>query len=249
MFMTITLRDLSFAHPRRPPLFTDLSLDVPTGRSVLLGPNGAGKSTLLALIADALRPRSGTITVGPVGSASTKGNRRRFRQTVSWLPQQSVAMPGLSVREHVAYSGWLKGLTRADAWDRAEGALSAVDLGTRADQRASTLSGGQMRRLGVASALVSGASWLLLDEPTAGLDPAQRNRFAQVVQGLPDHVSVLISTHQTDDVVATIEHVTVLVDGRVPFTGTVADFTRPFVGREPAAAVVAAYTQFADGED
>lgn len=247
--MTITLRGLSFAHPRRPPLFTDLSLEIPQGRSVLLGPNGAGKSTLLALIADALHPRSGTISVGPAGSASTKGNRRRFRRAVSWLPQHTAAMPGLTVHEQVAYSGWLKGLSRADAWERSEGALAAADLGARSDQRAATLSGGQMRRLGVASALVSGASWLLLDEPTAGLDPAQRKRFTQVVQGLPDDVSVLISTHQTDDVAATIDHVTVLVDGAVPFSGTVADFTRPFEDREPAAAVVAAYTRLVDGDD
>jgi ABC-2 type transport system ATP-binding protein len=246
--MTITVRDLCFAHPRRPPLFTGLALEVPPGRSVLLGPNGAGKSTLLALIADALRPSSGRISVDPVGSPTARGNRRRYRQAVSWLPQQSVAVPGLTVREHVAYFGWLKGLNRSEAWSRAVGALTSVDLLTRADQRASTLSGGQMRRLGVASALVSGASWILLDEPTAGLDPAQRNRFTQLLQSLPDHVSVLVSTHQTEDVATTVDHVTVLVDGRVPFAGTVGDFTRPFDDLGPASAVAAAYTHLV-GED
>lgn len=128
-------------------------------------------------------------------------------------------------------------------------ALTAVDLSTRSDVRASTLSGGQIRRLGVAGALVSGAQWILLDEPTAGLDPAQRARFAQVMQNLPREISVIVSTHQTEDVAATYDHVTVLVDGHVPFSGSVDSFTEPFPGLSPADAITASYARFTSEDD
>ena len=128
-------------------------------------------------------------------------------------------------------------------------ALTAVDLSTRSDVRASTLSGGQIRRLGVAGALVSGAQWILLDEPTAGLDPAQRARFAQVMQNLPREISVIVSTHQTEDVAATYDHVTVLVDGHVPFSGSVDAFTEPFPGLSPADAITASYARFTSEDD
>lgn len=247
--LAITIDGVTFGYRRDHRVLSELTTTFPHGASVLLGPNGAGKSTLLGLIADTLRPRSGTVTVEGIGGAGDRGNRKRYRQGVAWLPQRSGAFPGLTAREHVAYCGWLKGLNRRDAWDRARTALAAVDLASRADVRASTLSGGQIRRLGVAGALVSGAQWILLDEPTAGLDPAQRARFAQVVQHLPSDVSVVVSTHQTEDVATTYDHVTVLVDGKVPFAGPVNTFTEPFATLSPAAAVTASYARFTSEDD
>ncbi|WIE84562.1 ATP-binding cassette domain-containing protein [Curtobacterium sp. MCPF17_021] len=246
--MGIQIDELTFGYRRDHTVLSGLSTVFPTGASVLLGPNGAGKSTLLGLVADTLRPRAGTISIEGLGEPGTRGDRRRYRRGVAWLPQRSGAFPGLTAREHVAYCGWLKGLSRADAWDRSTAALTSVDLATRADARASSLSGGQIRRLGVAGALVSGAQWILLDEPTAGLDPAQRARFARVIQNLPTEVSVVVSTHQTEDVAATYDHVTVLVDGRVPFAGSVGAFAEPFAGFSPAEAMTASYARFT-GED
>lgn len=247
--MAVQIDELAFGYRRDHQVFPSLSAVFPSGASVLLGPNGAGKSTLLGLIADTLRPQAGTIRVVGLGSPSDHGNRRRYRRGVVWLPQRSGAFPGLTAREHVAYCGWLKGLSRSDAWDGSAAALTAVDLAARADVRAATLSGGQIRRLGVAGALVSGAQWILLDEPTAGLDPAQRARFAQVIQDLPSEVSVIVSTHQTEDVAATYDHVTVLVDGHVPFSGSVDAFTERFEGLSPADAITASYARFTNEDD
>jgi len=247
--LAVQIDELAFGYRRDHHVFASLSAVFPSGGTVLLGPNGAGKSTLLSLVADALRPSSGTIGVDGLGSPSDRGNRRRYRRGVAWLPQRSNAFPGLSAREHVAYCGWLKGLSRSAAWNGAMAALDAVDLAARADVRATTLSGGQIRRLGVAGALVSGAQWILLDEPTAGLDPAQRARFAQVMQNLPREISVIVSTHQTEDVAATYDHVTVLVDGHVPFSGSVDAFTEPFSGLSPADAIAASYARFTSEDD
>jgi ABC-type multidrug transport system ATPase subunit len=247
--VNVRIDELGFGYRRGHPVFSGLSTAFPAGASVLLGPNGAGKSTLLGLVADTLRPSSGTIGIEGLGDAGERGNRRRYRRAVAWLPQRSGAFPGLTAREHVAYCGWLKGLARRDAWDRSVAALESVDLAGRADVRAAALSGGQIRRLGVAGALVSGAQWILLDEPTAGLDPAQRARFAQVIQNLPTGVSVVVSTHQTEDIAATYDHVTVLVDGQVPFAGAVRAFTEPFADLSPAEAITASYARFTTEDD
>lgn len=247
--MSLHVQGVGFAYQRARRVFEGLTVRFEEGRTVLLGPNGAGKSTLLSLAADALRPQAGEIAVDGVGSASGRGNRSRYRQAVGWLPQHAAAFPGLNAREHVAYAGWLKGLNRTEAWDRALSALVSVDLDARAEVRASTLSGGQLRRLGVASALVAGATWILLDEPTAGLDPAQRARFSQVMQNLPADVSIIVSTHQTEDVYDTYGQVVLLVDGKVPFHGTVADFTAADPEIDPRDAVARAYSRYVGAED
>lgn len=215
---------LSFGYRRGSEVLTDLSIDFPAGRTVLLGPNGAGKSTLLALIADALPPRAGRVVLDSIGSPQTRARRRAYRSRVAWMPQQLSPFPGLTVREHVAYAGWLKGLSRRDAWGRAAGALEVVDLGAKSDDKATRLSGGQARRMGIAGALVHEAEAMLLDEPTAGLDPSQRERFRDILRRIDPAIAVVVSTHQTEDVHASYERVALLHEGRVPFMGSVDEF-------------------------
>jgi ABC-2 type transport system ATP-binding protein len=211
--MSLVIDKMSFGYRRSGMIFAGFDATIATGRTLLLGRNGAGKSTLLALVADGLRPSTGTIRIAGVGAAGDRRNRWIYRRSVGWLPQTVPVFPGLSVRESVAYSGWLKGLRRRDAWDASLGALRAVDLVHRADQRAATLSGGQRKRLGIAGTLVSRPSWLLLDEPMAGLDPEQRVRVAAALRALPDEASVIVSTHQTEDVAADFESAKVLSGG------------------------------------
>lgn len=194
------------------------------GRTVLLGPNGAGKSTLLALLADALQPQEGAVLLDDVQRARRGPGRRDFRRDVAWLPQVVRVFPGLTVKEHVAYMGWLKGLSRAEAWQAAPLALETVDLASISDRKASQLSGGQARRMGIAGALSHGARVLLLDEPTAGLDPDQRERFRGLLQRLEQDLTVVVSTHQTEDVADSYDHVAVLVSGHVPFAGSLSQF-------------------------
>jgi ABC-2 type transport system ATP-binding protein len=188
----------------------------------LLGPNGAGKTTLLAIGADALSPMRGSVSLDGV-DPSKRGQRARYRAAVAWMPQHIRAVPGLTCREQVAYVGWLKGVSRTVAWDRAIQALALVDLDDRADTTAAHLSGGQLRRLGLAQCLAHDAQVMLLDEPTVGLDPEQRARFREVMLDLPD-IPVLVASHQVDDLADTFEKVAVINLGKIVWQGSPTEF-------------------------
>ncbi|MET7639819.1 ATP-binding cassette domain-containing protein [Streptomyces sp. NPDC005438] len=241
--MSLHLDSCTFAYrPWAPPILRDLSYELPPGLTVLLGPNGAGKSTLLKLAAGVTRPRQGTVTHEGVPS-----HHRTFRAAVAWMPQQITAMGGLTAREQVAYTGWLKGMNRRDAWDRAAGALARVELTPQADTRTGRLSGGQLRRVGVASALVHEARVLLLDEPTAGMDPRQRRLFRDLLVPLTEHVRVLLSTHDVADLAEEAHHVTVLERGTVTFDGTTTGFlAHAPTGTAPGRQAEAAYAHLSE---
>jgi ABC-2 type transport system ATP-binding protein len=153
-------------------------------------------------------------------SSSSRRERAAFRRAVGWMPQQVRPIAGLTCREQVAYAGWLKGLDRRAAWEAAGEALERVDLAAEAGRRTSQLSGGQQRRVGLAQALVHKADVLLLDEPTAGLDPNQRARFRDVLREISRDVPVLVSTHQVDDLTDLFDTVVVMDHGHLPFSGT-----------------------------
>jgi ABC-2 type transport system ATP-binding protein len=204
-------------------VFEGFSWEVPAGRTVLLGPNGAGKTTLLGLGASALMPGAGSVRIG-TASSTARRERTAFRRAVGWMPQQVRAVAGLTCREQVAYAGWLKGLDRRAAWDAAGEALERVDLTAEAGRRTAQLSGGQQRRVGLAQALVHRAEVLLLDEPTAGLDPNQRARFRDILREVSRGVPVVVSTHQVDDLTDLFDTVVVMDRGRLPFSGTPAEF-------------------------
>lgn len=221
--MTIHISRCSFGYRRRDLVLEDLTLDLPSGCVVLLGPNGAGKSTLLALLASARRPRAGSVTLGDLDTRK-RGDLKRYRQQVGWLPQQVTPVPGLRVREQAAYAGWLKGLSRRDAWDGSLEAIKQVGLGELAERSAANLSGGQLRRLGIAQTLVHSARVVLMDEPTAGLDPTQRRVFRALLDVLKDRASFVVSTHQTEDLADSYDSVILLDQGQILFQGSTPSF-------------------------
>lgn len=219
--MSVHFSAVTFGYHYRRPVFEDLSFRFSDGRTVLLGPNGAGKSTLLALAASSIRPQRGV--VGYRGwDTERRRHRNAYRMAVAWLPQAIESVPRLTAREQVAYTGWLKGMSRGAAWDAACHALDRVELGEVADRKVRLLSGGQQRRVGVAQSLVHDAEVLLLDEPTAGMDPRQRRVFHDLLGGLGCHV--VLSTHDVADLEGTYDHVVVLERGAVRFSGAVRDF-------------------------
>lgn len=222
--MNIKVDEVTYAHGWfGAPVFEHFSLDIPQGRTVLLGPNGAGKSTLMALLASVTVPRKGRIHLG-----DHRTDRRRdlaaLRRAVGWMPQTIVPVTGLTVREQVAYHAWAKGENRADAWESAFRALREVNMTDLADRSTRKLSGGQLRRVGLAQSIVHRPGVLLLDEPTAGLDPAQRNAFRRILADLDTGGTVLVSTHQTGDLSDLFASVIILSEGRTGYHGSTADF-------------------------
>lgn len=222
--MSLFLEHVSFRYRRSsPPVLSDFSWSVPQGRTVLLGPNGAGKPTLLPLAADALRPAQGTIRLGSL-VAARRSDRAAYRRAVGWMPQHVHAVPGLTAREQVAYAAWLKGMGRNEAWASAAVVPDQVGLMELASQKTSSLSGGQLRRVGLAQVLVHNAKVMLLDEPTVGLDPTQRGRFREILASLSLERPIVVSTHQVDDLSELFDTVVVLERGSVRFEGSVSSF-------------------------
>jgi len=220
---------------------------VPAGRTVLLGPNGAGKTTLLSVEANLLDPKHGHVRLGNLNPRHRR-QRAPYRQAVGWMPQYIYAVPGLTTREQVAYAGWLKGLSRARAWEAAAQALDKVGLKRLMDIKTSELSGGQLRRVGLAQVLVHDPSVMLLDEPSVGLDPSQRARFREIMSHLPPNVSIVVSTHQVDDLSELFDTVVVLEAGKIRFTGTAKDFMSMAPNRPDDRRAEVAYSRVIKGE-
>ncbi|WP_406286480.1 ATP-binding cassette domain-containing protein [Streptomyces sp. NBC_00209] len=243
--MTMHFDNVTYAYRRwSRPILTDFTYALPVGLTVLLGPNGAGKSTLLKLAAGTIRPALGTVALDGVPSTA-----RPYRHNVGWLPQHVQPMPQLTAREYVAYAGWLKGMAASTAHEKAAIALKRVNLTQQAAMKTHRLSGGQLRRLGVAATLVHDAQVLLLDEPTAGLDPQQRRAFRDVLASLSGQARILMSTHDIQDLAEEANHVTVLHAGRILHNGTAKEFlayTPP--GVAPGRAAEAAYTTILDSD-
>ncbi|MEU0985078.1 ATP-binding cassette domain-containing protein [Streptomyces sp. NPDC005953] len=245
--MSLRYTDCTFGYRARTPVLDSLTVEFPTSHTVLLGPNGAGKSTLLSLGASARTPTSGQVTWGSLDSARSR-DRTEYRRRIGWLPQQIEPVPGLTVREQAAYAGWLKGLSKRRAWDRAQGALDRVRLTELANRRSNELSGGQLRRLGIAQALVHRAELILLDEPTAGLDPVQRGVFRDLVGELSGTTQVIVSTHQTEDLADVYDAVVVFDRGAPTFQGTITDFFSRAASVPVERRAEAAYRSLVQGE-
>jgi ABC-2 type transport system ATP-binding protein len=194
------------------------------GRGVtgLLGPNGAGKTTLLRLVATVLAADGGRLEVLGHDPTTHRG-RLEIRRRLGYLPQEPGFYPNLSAFDFVDYVAVLKEITDRRA-RRAEvrRVLDLVDLGDVAHRRIKALSGGMRRRVGIAQALLGRPELLVLDEPTAGLDPEQRLRFREIVSRIAEEHTVVLSTHQTEDVAALCQRVVVVDGGRVHFDGTTA---------------------------
>jgi ABC-2 type transport system ATP-binding protein len=198
----------------------DLDLELRPGITGLLGPNGAGKTTLIRILATLLAPSAGAVGVNGWRSSDLR-DRVEIRRRLGYLPQDLGLYPRFSVFEFVDYLAVLKELEDpADRHRRVRAALAAVELDDLAGRKIRTLSGGMRRRVGIAQAIVADPELLLLDEPTTGLDPEQRMRFRQLIAGLGEHRTVVLSTHLVEDVAAVCTQVVVLWQGRVRFFGT-----------------------------
>jgi ABC-2 type transport system ATP-binding protein len=195
-----------------------VTLETGAGVFGLLGPNGAGKTTLLRMMATVIPPSSGRMRLlgrDPGGY----GPRQEIRRRLGYLPQNLGYYPGFTVTEFVEYFALLKEVPPGRARQAAATAIERVDLGGRAGAKLRTLSGGMLRRAGIAQAIVNDPELLLLDEPTAGLDPEQRVTFRVLLRDLGARATVIVSTHLVEDVGAACGEVALLAAGKIVFQG------------------------------
>ncbi|NUT51732.1 MAG: ABC transporter ATP-binding protein [Saccharothrix sp.] len=206
-----------------------LTLRLGQGVHGLLGPNGAGKTTLIRTLATVQKPSAGSLSLlgTPLGGSA---GLRTLRRKLGYLPQHFGYYKRFTVREFVEYLAWLKEMPPAEIPGAVAGALERVGLTDRAEDRMKSLSGGMIRRVGIAQAIVNSPEVLLLDEPTVGLDPAQRLRFRELVVELGQRSCVLISTHLVEDVAAACTDVVLVSEGSLVFQGTPADLATAGTG-------------------
>jgi len=190
----------------------------------LLGPNGAGKTSLLRMLATVIPPTSGTLRL--LGrDPGAYGPRREIRRRLGYLPQNLGYYPGFTVAEFVEYFALLKDMPAAQVPAAVAAAVERVDLSGKAKARLRTLSGGMLRRVGIAQAIVNEPQLLLLDEPTAGLDPEQRVAFRALLRDLGQRATVVVSTHLVEDVGAACTAVALMDRGKIVFHGTPEELT------------------------
>src|SRR5690606_21500841 len=208
-----------------------LDLTARPGVTGLLGPNGAGKTTLLRILATVMAPDGGSLRL--LGRDPADGAQRlEVRRRRGSRPQDAGFHGGFTAFEAVDYVAVLKEHAAARArHDEVRRVLDHVGLGDVTGRKVRALSGGMRRRLGLAQALLGRPELLVLDEPTAGLDPEQRIRFRDLVSTAASSATVVLSTHQTEDVAAVCSHVVVMVAGQARFAGSVAELAQVAAGR------------------
>ncbi|MEU0220022.1 ABC transporter ATP-binding protein [Streptomyces sp. NPDC006265] len=213
------------------PALDDVSLRLTAGVTGLLGPNGAGKTTLLRVLATALPADRGAFTVLGHDPGTARG-RQEVRRRLGYLPQTPGFHPDFTAFEFVDYVAILRELTDRGARHReVRRVLDEVGLAEVRGKRIRKLSGGMRQRVALGAALVGEPGFLVLDEPTVGLDPEQRMRFRELIAGAGEGRTVLLSTHQTEDVAMLCHRVIVMAGGRVRFEGTPAELTARAAGR------------------
>jgi ABC-2 type transport system ATP-binding protein len=209
----------------------EVDLTLERGITGVLGPNGAGKTTLLSVLATVNEADAGRVSV--FGLDPGDGTQRvAIRRRLGYLPQELGYHRHFTVAGFLDYVAILKEITdrRARAGEVAR-VLAAIGLESRARARIRTLSGGMRQRLGIAQALLGRPDLLILDEPTAGLDPEQRLRFRELLSDLPGDPVIVLSTHQADDIAAICPKVVVLLQGRIRFAGTPAELAATAAGQ------------------
>ncbi len=221
-----------------------LSLDIAAGEVMgLLGPNGAGKTTTIGMAVGLLHPDSGTVTLGE-GENGGLGSPAdpRMRMLIGVAPQEIALYEAMTARENLVLFSRLHGLGRNDAKQRANELLDRVGLADRAHHRVAGFSGGMKRRLNLAAALVGEPKLVLLDEPTAGVDPQSRNAIFDMVAQLKDAgVTVLFSTHYMEEAARLCDRVAIVDHGRLLALGTVGELIETHGG--PSMVVVRRHGQ------
>jgi len=206
-----------------------VSLSVPPGMFGLLGPNGAGKSTLMRTVATLQTPTSGTVRFGDIDAVASP---ELLRRTLGYLPQDFGVYPRVSAEAMLDHMAVLKGIAgKGERQTTVEALLNQVNLWSVRKKALAGFSGGMRQRFGIAQALIGQPRLIIVDEPTAGLDPEERNRFLNLLGAVSDNVVVILSTHIVEDVTDLCPRMAVLGDGRILLEGVPAELIKQLHGR------------------
>ncbi|HEX6095486.1 MAG TPA: ABC transporter ATP-binding protein [Thermoanaerobaculia bacterium] len=223
------LHDVSHVYPNGTRALDRVTLSIPRGMYGLLGPNGAGKSTLMRAIATLQTPTEGTIRFREIDVIREP---EKLRRTLGYLPQDFGVYPRVSAYEMLDHMAILKGVASpADRKTTVETLLHQVNLWSVRKKMLSGFSGGMRQRFGIAQALIGNPGLIIVDEPTAGLDPEERNRFLNLLAEIGESVVVILSTHIVEDVSDLCHRMAVLADGRVQVEGSPQDLIHSTRGR------------------
>jgi len=213
----LELRDVTHVYPNGTRALDAVTLAVPRGMYGLLGPNGAGKSTLMRTVATLQTPTSGSVRFGDIDVVAEP---ERLRQTLGYLPQDFGVYPRVSAFDMLDHMAVLKGVASAsERRDTVETLLNQVNLWAVRKKAIAGFSGGMRQRFGIAQALIGNPALIIVDEPTAGLDPEERNRFLNLLAEIGENVVVILSTHIVEDVADLCPRMAVLAAGRIQLEG------------------------------
>ncbi len=226
MSTEIIIQDLSQFYGKKQAL-KKVDLTINKGMFGLLGRNGAGKTTLMKVLVTLLPVSEGNITV--CGIPISK--EAQIRKITGYLPQEFSMYANMTVYEALDYLGVLSGLTKTERKDKIPDLLLKVNLQSKQRTKVKALSGGMKRRLGIAQAILHNPKVLIVDEPTAGLDPEERVRFRNLLSEVAEDRIVILSTHIVGDIEATCEHIAVLDEGEIIYQGTVSDLINEANGK------------------
>ena len=215
--MGIKIEDLTVTFRNKVTAINHVDLEIPKGIFGLLGENGAGKTTLMRVLTTVLSPTGGTVSID--GMPYTKVNYEKIQKKIGYLPQEIDLYPNLSVQECLEYMGDLSGIPRQTYRERIDYYLEKTSLSGHRKKKMKQLSGGMKRRVGLIQALLNEPEFLIVDEPTTGLDPEERIRIRNLLVDFSEGRTVLFSTHVVEDLTATCNQLAVMINGKFLYSG------------------------------
>jgi ABC-type multidrug transport system ATPase subunit len=217
----LELKNVSHTYPNGTRALNNVTLSIPKGMYGLLGPNGAGKSTLMRTVATLQSPSEGSIRFGEI---DVLAEPEKLRETLGYLPQDFGVYPRVSAYDMLDHMAVLKGIaTAAERKDTVETLLAQTNLWDVRKKAIAGFSGGMRQRFGIAQALIGNPQLIIVDEPTAGLDPEERNRFLNLLAEIGENVVVILSTHIVEDVADLCPNMAVIVQGEIKLEGAPKD--------------------------
>ena len=213
----IVIKGLSKSYDGKKDALNSLDLVIPNGMFGILGRNGSGKSTLMNIIATILQPSKGTVTINGIEIK----NSQKIRQMIGYLPQDFDFYPNMKVSEVLYYLGFLSKINQTDFDKYVDLILRKVNLIDYKNKKIKSLSGGMKKRLGIAQAILHDPKVIIVDEPTAGLDPEERVRLRNLLSDLAENKIVIISTHIVSDIESTCNRIAILDKGSLVYKGDI----------------------------